>query len=94
MSTRRVLSVLARFGEPDSVERYGMAQLDAVQRRTGARSDYATAPERFAHLLEVLHLQAGQRVVVLLDEYDKPILDALEKPEVARAQRATSRHSK
>ena len=75
------------FGEPDSVERYVMAQLDAVQRRTGARSDYATAPERFAHLLEVLHLQAGQRVAVLVDEYDKPILDALEKPEVARAAR-------
>ena len=30
---------------------------------------------------------AGQRAVVLIDEYDKPILDALEAPEVARANR-------
>ena len=29
----------------------------------------------------------GQRVAVLVDEYDKPILDALEKPELARANR-------
>jgi len=75
------------FGEPDTVERDVMAQLDAVQRRTGARSDYPTAPERFAHLLEILHLQAEQRVVVLVDEYDKPILDALENRDVARANR-------
>ena len=51
------------------------------------KSDYTTAPERFAHLLEVLHLEAGQRVAVLVDEYDKPILDALENREVARANR-------
>ena len=31
--------------------------------------------------------QAGQRAVVLVDEYDKPILDALDAPEVARANR-------
>ena len=50
-------------------------------------SDYATGPERFAHLLEALHDHAGQPVAVLIDEYDKPILDALEVPEVARANR-------
>ena len=48
---------------------------------------YATAPERFAHLLRTLHEHAGQRVAVLVDEYDKPILDVLEEPEVARANR-------
>ena len=46
---------------------------------------YDTAPERFGHLIRALHEQAGQRVAVLIDEYDKPILDALEVPEVARA---------
>ena len=48
---------------------------------------YATAPERFAHLLRTLHTQTGQRVAVLVDEYDKPILDMLEEREVARANR-------
>ncbi len=64
-----------------------MAQLDSVQRQAGVQSDYATGPERLRHLLEIVHRQAGQRVVVLVDEYDKPILDALEVPEIARANR-------
>ncbi len=33
------------------------------------------------------HERSGRRVVVLVDEYDKPILDALGTPEVARANR-------
>ena len=33
--------------------------------------------ERLEDLLEELHLRTGHRVVVLVDEYDKPILDAL-----------------
>ena len=75
------------FKVPGYVETNLMAQLDAVVRRTGVASDYATGPERFAHLLEALHDHAGQPVAVLVDEYDKPILDALELPEVARANR-------
>ena len=75
------------FKEPGYVETNLMAQLDAVERRTGVASDYATGPERFAHLLETLYDHAGQPVAVLIDEYDKPILDALEVPEIARANR-------
>ena len=75
------------FKEPDYVEASLMAQLDAVERQTGVASDYAAGPERFAHLLEALHDRTGQTVAVLVDEYDKPILDALEVPEVARANR-------
>ena len=33
---------------------------------------------RFFHLIEELHKKTGQRVVVLIDEYDKPLLDLLE----------------
>ena len=75
------------FKEPDYLHTNLMAQLDAIGRQAGIGSDYATAPERFAHLIETLHEAAGQRVAVLVDEYDKPILDTLEAPEVARANR-------
>ena len=65
-----------------------MAQLEGVAEQAGVSARYATAPERFAHLLRTMHAHAGQRVAVLVDEYDKPILDALlETPEVARANR-------
>ena len=75
------------FKEPGYLHANLMAQLDAVERETGAASRYATPPERFGQLLEVLHRSTGRRVAVLVDEYDKPILDALEVPDVARANR-------
>ena len=64
-----------------------MAQLDALEEETGVESRYDTASVRFRHLIQRLHRQSGQRVAVLIDEYDKPILDALDTPEAARANR-------
>ena len=75
------------FTEPANVNTSALAQLEAAAEREGVSARYATAPERFAHLLRTLHEHAGQRVAVLVDEYDKPILDVLEEPEVARANR-------
>ena len=75
------------FKEPDFLHENLMEQLTAIERRAGVVAESATAPGRFARLLEVLHDEAGQPVAVLVDEYDKPILDALEMPEVARANR-------
>ena len=76
------------FKEPANLDASVMAQLEGVAEQEGVSARYATAPERFAHLIRTLHAHAGQRVAVLVDEYDKPILDALvEKPEVARANR-------
>ena len=64
-----------------------MVQLHTIAEEAGIAPRYDTAPECLSDLIRVLHRQAGQRVVVLVDEYDKPILDALEEPEVARANR-------
>ena len=43
-----------------------------------------SAKRCFQTLIRNAHAQTGQRVVILVDEYDKPILDNLHKPEVAR----------
>ena len=43
--------------------------------------------DRFIDLIQHAHKQSGQRVVVLVDEYDKPILDNLTNPELAKAMR-------
>ena len=75
------------FTGPDVLEANVMEQLAACERRLGVVPEYLTAAGRFAYLLEALHRQTGQRVAVLVDEYDKPILDVLEEPEVARANR-------
>lgn len=64
-----------------------MAQLDAVERHENVNSGYDTGPERLRHLLELLHRKSGNQVAVLIDEYDKPILDALDNSEIARTNR-------
>ena len=79
------------FTEPGHLDTNLGAQLDAMERRAGISISYPAGPERFAHLIEALHERTGQRVVVLVDEYDKPILDALAKPELARANRDSLR---
>ena len=62
-------------------------QLEYLEERAGIPARQVNAASRFRRLLQELHRTAGRRVVVLVDEYDKPILDALEEPEIAIANR-------
>ena len=75
------------FEQPGFLEASFMEKLAAAEAEAQVTTEYATPPGRFAALLAALHRRTGQRVVVLVDEYDKPILDALETPDVARANR-------
>ena len=75
------------FKDPGYLQTNLAAQLDGMEVATGVSPRYDTAPERFGYLIRSLHERSGQRVAVLVDEYDKPILDALETPEIARANR-------
>ena len=75
------------FGNPEHLPQVALAQLDAAGEDAGVATRYEVASLRFQDLLKTLHLRTGRRVVVLVDEYDKPILDTLESHEVARANR-------
>ena len=44
-------------------------------------------PGCFGDLIRHTHEKHGQRVAILVDEYDKPILDSIERPEVAAEMR-------
>jgi len=61
--------------------------LDINQEALGVQRLQPTAPGCFAELIRKAHAATGERVVVLVDEYDKPILDNLTQPEIARALR-------
>ena len=74
------------YVDPEGLRRNVMAQLGRIERREQVVTD-TTGPERLGFLLEALHRKAGQRVAVLVDEYDKPILDAMGVPEIADANR-------
>ena len=76
------------FKEPETLHEDVAFQLEDLEDAAGIAPREAGAPPRLRRLLRALHRQTGRRVAVLVDEYDKPILDALvEKPEVARANR-------
>ena len=62
-------------------------QLEAMESDAGVAAGPAGAPERLRRLIRTLHERARRRVVVLVDDYDKPILDALDAPDLARANR-------
>ncbi len=62
-------------------------QLDAIGSGRGIDLAALSPEGRFDRLLRALHAETGERAVVLIDEYDKPILDALGKPDTARANR-------
>ncbi len=75
------------FVVPDRLHRNAMMQLDAAEKRAGVQCGYPDASDRLHHLISELHERTGQRAVVLVDEYDKPILDALGDRELALANR-------
>ena len=75
------------FKEPGFLKANFMEKLAAAEREAQVANEYSTAAGRFASLISALHRQAGRPVAVLVDEYDKPILDALEAPDIARANR-------
>ena len=73
---------------PDDLREEVAAQLNALEEEAEIiPRDDDTGPARFRRLMKVLHERTGQRVAVLIDEYDKPMLDALEVPDIARANR-------
>ena len=79
------------FNDPDYLRAHLEGQLERAEKGLSAARQDKPAPGRLAWILEELHRQTGRRVVVLVDEYDKPILDALEAPELAKANRDTLR---
>ena len=75
------------FTPPGYLHANVMAQLDSQERAHGVVGRYDTAPERLGHLIEALHERDGRRAVLLIDEYDRPILEAFADPGLARANR-------
>ncbi len=80
-------SGVGRFDGPDGVRGTVEAQLEETEMQAGLEPGPAGAAVRFRRLIRTLHERTGQQTVVLVDEYDKPILDALGDRELALANR-------
>ncbi len=90
--SRRSPVIVLDFGEGilDSRQRLDQRtrrMLDIQAEAADLRLEQAEASDRLEELILKLHAATGERVVVLVDEYDKPILDHLHLPEQALALR-------
>ena len=83
------LSFGGKYNEAGDLEDDITSQLAIIERNAGLDSAQVprTAPARLRDLLDRLHHATGRQVVVLVDEYDKPILDVIDQPEMAIANR-------
>ncbi|MEB4591383.1 AAA family ATPase, partial [Candidatus Thiothrix sp. Deng01] len=75
------------YRQPEALGESLHQQLTQMERDFAIKPEFSDAGSRFADLLERVKAKTGLPIVVLIDEYDKPILDALEYPEVAKANR-------
>ncbi len=83
------LSFDGKYDKPDDIDGDIVDQLDIAERQAGLEPTQSSvpAPRRLRILLDRLHHITGQQAVVLIDEYDKPILDVIDNPEMAKANR-------
>ena len=82
------LSIGGKYNDPRDLERNIATQLEVIEQSAGLpAASCRTGPERLWDLLDRFHRSSGRQVVVLVDEYDKPILDALRDPDLATANR-------
>jgi len=83
------LSFGAKYNAPNDIRDSVLAQLELIEHAAGLDPDQTkgAGPLRLQKVIYYLHQTTGQRVVILVDEYDKPILDVLDDPEQARANR-------
>ncbi len=77
------------YNSPEALEKNVHTQLTLIEE--GAGLDPAPpdmkGPDRLLWLIAQLHRTTQNPVVILVDEYDKPILDVLDDPDMARANR-------
>jgi len=68
----------------DDLETIIISLMDEIAQNYGIRIDGKLLSLRFRELVIKLYNQHKQQVVILIDEYDKPILDNIENPDLAK----------
>ncbi len=81
------LSFDSGYGQPGELDSHINTQLAQIEEVGGVESSNSSGAVRLQNLIFKLHRTTGQRVAVLVDEYDKPLLDQLNNPQQAEANR-------
>lgn len=72
----------ANYQEKGALEHKLDFQLQMYEDHFGLKRKDALLGDRFSRAIRAANEQTGLRCVVLVDEYDKPLLDLVEKPEL------------
>ena len=70
----------ANFHEPDELTNKLESLLGNWEREYGSDPLNRTLSDRMFYLLKQANVKTGKKAVVLIDEYDKPLLDVIEEP--------------
>ena len=81
----------ASYADMDALNDKLGRQLDALDSRFGVVKKYKTLAVRFDNLIECAFNKTGRQVVILVDEYDKPVIDNLDNLDLQDKLRETLR---
>ena len=74
---------------PIDLEQQLDRQLSSLEQEFGVEKRYTLPDVRFQNLIEEVYKKTGRQVVILIDEYEKPIVDNLDNPELMEIFRRT-----
>lgn len=80
---------IGKYDTPDSLDRILDDALAGWESLYGTRPTESTPALRFAGVVQRACKQSGERVAILIDEYDKPLLQAIGNPELQQEFRNT-----
>ena len=78
-----------KYEDKDSLKRILDFQLSAYEKNYSTEKPGIDFGVRFANLVRDAYKKTGRQAVVLVDEYDKPLLQTIDKPELFDDYRAT-----
>ena len=78
-----------KYEDKDSLKRILDFQLSAYEKKYSTEKPGIDFGVRFANLVRDAYKKTGRQAVVLVDEYDKPLLQTIDKPELFDDYRAT-----
>ena len=73
---------ISQYDSPDSLYKILNDILSRYEDEYGTRPSEVTLPLRFAGIIDRAYRKTGQRAVILIDEYDKPLLQNLHDEEM------------
>ena len=78
-----------KYTDVNSIQEVLNQYLEKWEAVYGDKKKNRSPEERFAYLIEEAHRQTGMQAVILVDEYDKPLLETLDAPELLESNRKT-----